>query len=291
VLKAHDGEMLKEQAPMNHAMLRLFDGSDGTSPALRGEVKALQTALSKYGFGLQADGLFGRDTEAAVRQFQLEHNLLDDGVVGPLTWAALTGDAIPSPDGIFLTTILANDASMLRQLTEARKYKQAVALAAAQFSLPAAVIAGIASRESAWGLMLLPKKSGPAGTGDFAPRKCPTACRQGALPPDNGGFGRGLMQIDFDAHEFARIGSWKDPEQNIKYGCGVLKDTIALLTRKSHLQGKDLLRAGIAAYNCGAGNVLRAIQDGRDFDFYTAQRNYSADVLNRAGFFQAHGWD
>ena len=37
-------------------------------------------------------------------------------------------------------------------------------------------------------------------------------------------------------------------------------------------------------------NVLRTIRDERDVDFYTTGRDYSANVLDRAGFFQTHGW-
>lgn len=37
-----------------------------------------------------ADGIFGANTENAVRQFQQENGLADDGIVGPLTWAKLT---------------------------------------------------------------------------------------------------------------------------------------------------------------------------------------------------------
>ncbi|QLC24688.1 N-acetylmuramoyl-L-alanine amidase [Parasphingopyxis algicola] len=47
-------------------------------------VEALQTIL-----GLEPDGIFGPLTEAAVREFQREHDLVPDGIVGPLTWAAL----------------------------------------------------------------------------------------------------------------------------------------------------------------------------------------------------------
>ena len=36
-----------------------------------------------------ADGVFGRQTEEAVRNFQRDHGLNPDGVVGPLTWDAL----------------------------------------------------------------------------------------------------------------------------------------------------------------------------------------------------------
>lgn len=41
--------------------------------------------------GVDVDGTFGSKTEAAVRAFQRDHNLVPDGIVGPGTWAALDG--------------------------------------------------------------------------------------------------------------------------------------------------------------------------------------------------------
>ncbi len=82
---------------MDHPVLRLFDGSEGTSPELRNEVNALQNLLRQDGFSVDLDGFFGRETESAVRLFQSEHGLADDGVVGPLTWSVLTGTESPDP--------------------------------------------------------------------------------------------------------------------------------------------------------------------------------------------------
>ena len=51
----------------------------------RGEdVKKLQQLL-----GVTVDGIFGVNTEAAVKQFQLRNGLTIDGIVGPKTWAKL----------------------------------------------------------------------------------------------------------------------------------------------------------------------------------------------------------
>lgn len=59
-----------------------------TRPKMRGEdVKTLQLAL-----GFEADdndGVFGNDTDSAVRKFQQTHNLKVDGKVGPATWSTL----------------------------------------------------------------------------------------------------------------------------------------------------------------------------------------------------------
>lgn len=273
---------------MSRPILRLNDGFDHTSPELREEVKALQTELNQEGFALEVDGLFGRDTENAVKRFQREHGLDDDGVVGPLTWAGLLVTAAPDLGTVFPTTFARNNASLLEQLQEGEKYRTVIEDAAAQVGFPPALIGGIGSRESRWGLALRP--AGPAGTGDFLERRFPTRFRTGPLPPDGGGFGRGMMQIDFDAHEFARTGNWRDPKENILYGCKVLAESRDFLQRKTDLEERGLLRAALAGYNAGPGNALRAVRDGHDTDFFTTGRDYSRDVLNRAGFFQLHGW-
>jgi len=59
-------------------------------------VTALQARLYEVGCGpLEADGVFGNETESAVKLFQTRRDLLADGVVGPLTWAELFDDAPP----------------------------------------------------------------------------------------------------------------------------------------------------------------------------------------------------
>ena len=273
---------------MSRPVLRLFDGFENTSPELREEVRELQRELRKEGFEIGDDGLFGRDTEAVVKRFQREHGLDDDGVVGSRTWSALLAEEPLKPATLFATTYARTNPSLLQQLAEAGKYKDVIAVAAAQYGFPEALLAGIGSRESHWGLALTPP--GPAGTGDFTGRRFPTKFRTEARPPD-GGFGRGLMQIDFDAHEFARTGNWKDPRENILYGAKVLADNRDFFKRRDkNLKDNVLLQAAIASYNAGAGNVLKAIRDGRDIDFYTAGRDYSKDVLNRSGWFQIQGW-
>ena len=73
-------------------VLRLKDGFSNTSPELRDEVKRLQLALKEAGHSVDTDGLFGEGTLKAVKAFQREHGLQDDGVVGSKTWTALARD-------------------------------------------------------------------------------------------------------------------------------------------------------------------------------------------------------
>ena len=80
------------------------EGQGTTRPLLRkgasGEdVRYLQAVLIACGYSLPkygADGSYGAESIAAVMQYQRDHDLDPDGIVGPLTWAkierALVGD-------------------------------------------------------------------------------------------------------------------------------------------------------------------------------------------------------
>ncbi len=128
------------------------------------------------------------------------------------------------------------------------------------------LLAAICNRETAGGTTrwLTPPAGGAAATGDS-------------------GHGHGLMQIDDRSHaEFCAGDDWKDPYKNFSYAL-----TQVLIPMYQSLGD---LRQTIAAYNCGMGNVRKAIKRGLDVDTYTAadasgNHNYSADVISHA-----RGW-
>jgi peptidoglycan hydrolase-like protein with peptidoglycan-binding domain len=71
-----------------YSVLRLGDRSP--------DVRLLQERLSAENFYLgPINGVFGYETDSAVRQFQRERGLLVDGIVGQDTWAALEADNRP----------------------------------------------------------------------------------------------------------------------------------------------------------------------------------------------------
>ncbi len=84
--------------PANPASNALRAGSSGE------RVVQLQRDLSRLGYPLTADGVFGAKTDAAVRRFQREHNLTADGIVGVRTSAAIerakNNAALPAPTAV-----------------------------------------------------------------------------------------------------------------------------------------------------------------------------------------------
>ena len=78
------------------------------------EVKRLQKALIEKGYSCGtagADGDFGPDTDEAVRKFQADRGMEDDGIVGPMTQTALYGGSAPAASstsyspGEYITTV------------------------------------------------------------------------------------------------------------------------------------------------------------------------------------------
>lgn len=66
--------------------------SDGKNTVIdKGETGVVVSFIQKLLGGLSLDGIFGKETEKAVKEFQAEHGLVVDGKVGTKTWGELTG--------------------------------------------------------------------------------------------------------------------------------------------------------------------------------------------------------
>lgn len=59
------------------------------------QITEIQQALTAHGYDTDADGDYGDSTQAAVRQFQADHGLDCDGIIGAATYEALMGEAMP----------------------------------------------------------------------------------------------------------------------------------------------------------------------------------------------------
>ena len=75
---------------LTHPILR--KGASGDA------VVELQTLLNGYGYGLTVDGKFGAKTEEAVKDYQKNHGLVADGIVGAATWDSLIPEPTPTPE-------------------------------------------------------------------------------------------------------------------------------------------------------------------------------------------------
>jgi peptidoglycan hydrolase-like protein with peptidoglycan-binding domain len=82
-------------------------------------VQTVQYLLGARGHPVTVDGIFGPNTDAAVRAFQQGRHLTVDGIVGPNTWSALivqvsegsTGDAVRGVQEEFQFRNLSGDPS------------------------------------------------------------------------------------------------------------------------------------------------------------------------------------
>lgn len=257
---------------MARPTLRLYDGYSHTTPHLKDEVLELQRMLKGLGYRIQPDGEFGPYTENIVRHFQQAKGVQADGVIGQYTWSLLLQQPAPkNPQTTFQTSYAKYDRTLLKQLEEIKKYEHTIKKVAAKYEIPPSILAGLGSRESHWGLALTPP--GPGGTGDH-------------------GHGRGLLQVDDRWHvPFIQSGKWADGTQNIIYGASVLKNCMNYFVKKGNWQQSlKLVQAGIAGYNCGPRRAWEGNEMGQGVDYYTTGRDYSKNVLERAGWFQLHGW-
>ncbi len=97
----NDGSPNPEPATTTEHGIVLSVGSEGR------QVQLLQQALG----GIKVDGIFGAETEEAVRSFQASKGLSVDGVVGPLTSAALRGSTTAFAADV--TTVIPGESSSL----------------------------------------------------------------------------------------------------------------------------------------------------------------------------------
>lgn len=84
------------------------------------DVRTAQTALIRAGYAPgRADGIFGSNTERAVKQFQRVLGLRQDGIIGPRTWEFLQPFALESDPDVLRRGSRGNMVRILQQALEA----------------------------------------------------------------------------------------------------------------------------------------------------------------------------
>lgn len=95
--------------------------------------------------------------------------------------------------------------------------------------------------------------------------------------------GYSYWQIDINSYpQFIKAGDWLDPVKSCVMAASVLKEKHGYLFRKgwsTKLCPDMFLRAVTAAYNCGQGNVHKALSRGLNVDYYTFNHDYSKEVF------------
>lgn len=212
---------------------------------------------------------------------------------GKVRKEVLIGGGVALVGGLYLISKLgqSSDALSIEQELRAklpgyaRELAPFFAKAALARNVPARLLVGIASRESDFGRALRRD-----GTGDYSvrtskssPASMPYAGPDGHAK-DGLGWGRGIMQIDYAFHDFARGSKWRDPEANIDYGAKVLRDAYNHKLTIAGAGGNDALRWRIAtaAYNAGVGGATKGLKERQNPDSRTTGGDYSADVGRRA---------
>lgn len=92
------------------------------------------------------------------------------------------------------------------------------------------------------------------------------------------GHGYSFWQIDDRSYpEFIKSGKWKNPLNACNKAIDCLQEKASYITtRHSEWNNKqDLENAITAAYNCGQGNVVKALDAKKNADFFTAGSEYS----------------
>ncbi len=236
------------------------------------EVKQWQEFLKSQGFPIDVDGLFGPQTKDFTIQFQKNHELVADGIVGPISWNFMQSFSHPSPNLLksnkdvleWLKVNISNTLKNVTSILQLDKYCH----------ITESWMAGIACRETG-GLIVKYVNKGfklnellERMKGDYT----------------NGIYhGYSLFQIDVRSFpDFINSGDWKDLNLSAVKALQVLQGKNMILLKTSvfmSLSEEMKERAVTAAYNCGEGNVIAVLQKNEDIDSRTTGRDYSKKVF------------
>ncbi|NP_001088153.1 lysozyme G-like 2 S homeolog precursor [Xenopus laevis] len=161
-------------------------------------------------------------------------------------------------DKLTICGVQASETMAQTDLTRMNRYKSIIQSVSQKKGMDAALIAGIISRESRAGNVLV------NGWGDH-------------------GNAFGLMQVDKRFHTVT--GAWNS-EEHVTQGTDILIGMFDSIRRKFPTWSTEQhLKGAIAAYNAGPGNVISL-----DVDTRTTGKDYANDVVARAKFYKKRGY-
>lgn len=179
-----------------------------------------------------------------------------------------------------LNWIHENLGSTIRELTDG-EFKETV--------YTEAIIAGLICRET--GFLILRYANKGMGLDEIAKRmKGDYGRRAGESSPRYHGYG--FVQIDTGSYpDFINSTPLSDYKSYLRKSILVLEEKRRSIESarftKEKLGDENYIRAILAAYNSGQGNVIKSLLHGRDVDTTTYQGDYSKEVMK----FRYEYWD
>ena len=241
-------------------------------------VKKWQQFLKDQGFfTADPNGTFGPKTQAATIAFQKFYGIQASGVVGSLTMGK-AGTLGFNPENQPQPSLINTDQKMMQWIKDNMGGLISQAIAGSIYTED--WLAGMCARETGF---LFTRN---ANHGLTFEQICPLMKGDyGKRPKDAQKVyhGFGFWQIDVDSFPaFVNSGKWTDPLETAKMAVTVLNGKMNFLKSKGWDQRLDpdtWHRAITAAYNCGEGNVNKALSAGKDVDTFTFAKDYSKEVF------------
>ncbi|MBA3649652.1 MAG: peptidoglycan-binding protein [Chitinophagales bacterium] len=246
-------------------------------------VKKWQQFLNLQGFNCgEPSGNFDQKTFTATKNFQQYYNIQQTGEAGSITLGkahqlGFNPEKEPGNDQIksdkeLLQWIKANLSGIMKQAVSGMPYTEDW-------------LAGMCARETGFKIVSYINQGHDFNfictnmKGDYGQRK-------GDPGPIYHGYG--FWQIDIASYpDFVASGAWQDPLATAKQAVAVLNEKRNFLEYvEKQLSPIDFERAVTAAYNCGQGNVMKAIHNKSDFDCYTYHGDYSQEVFRYRGIYR-----
>ena len=241
-------------------------------------VKKWQEFLSKQSFLTAVpNGTFGPKTQEATKAFQKFNNIQQTGIADSITIGkahelGFNPENVPQPPQI------RNDKQMMQWIKDNLSDSIKQAIAGTDYTED--WLAGMCARETGFLFTRFANQGktfeqiAPSMKGDFGKRK---------NDAEKVFHGFGFWQIDIDSFpDFVNSGKWTDSLETAKMAVKVLNGKKNFLQQKgwqTKLPATMFQRAVTAAYNCGEGNVNKALTNNLDVDNFTFAKDYSREVF------------